>query len=288
VGYHFQAYIKSFVDLAGIPLLPDGSNWSPQPHQFRVFFPTVYYHRFEFPSLTAVSRFLRHADIEVTRTYVTAIVTGSRLRLADEAQASRRSREDLKASLSAKTRAEDFERGRVNFIVETATAVANGTIAVSGAGGRQWEAELQALVKKARGFTRFASESSARTFPQLLEGWVRGKSLEPHPQGHSFCKCTGSPNDLSSAACLLEKQVVEGIVPTANRAPDLAYAADLTCLICPHRVGLPCNQPYWDDAKGEATSASLTAALPFQRAAASERAARIQRHAGPATKPVRY
>lgn len=281
VGYHLQDYIDNFVKIASVPVLPDGTEWVPTPHQFRVFFPTMYYHRFDYPSLLALCRFLKHVNIDVTRTYVTAIVTGSRISLADEARAAGRSRDELKARLSARKRADDFEVGRISFLRGIVIGIAEGSITPTGAGGRQWASDLRALVKRSQEFTRFTSSSSDRSFTDLIDDWVKGKALEPHPQGHSFCKCTGSASDLTSAACLLEKQDVEGIAPVANRVPDLAYAADLTCLVCPHRVGLPCNERYWDEAATESDAAATSAALATQRTSAIERSSRIRRHLGP-------
>lgn len=276
----FVDLIRAFADFADLPPLPDGTSWQPLPQQFRVFFPTMYYHRFDYPSLTALSRLLKHHNTDTTRTYVTNAVRGSRLQIVDERVASKRSREACKATSSAEARANAFEEVRVSFLSETADAIAKGTIRVGGGGGRQWTNDLQGLVMQAESAARFSNDASAADLAALLRSWVVGKSLEPHPQGHSFCKCTALHSDLVAAACLAAKLVEEGIRPQEHRGPDLAYAADEVCAVCPHNVTLPCNVPYWRDALDEAERVAETGALTHQRESALLRAERIRLHLG--------
>lgn len=276
----FDELIRAFAQHADLPPLPDGTLWQPLPQQFRVFFPTMYYHRFDYPSLTALSRLLKHHNTDTTRTYVTNAVRGSRLQISDERVASKRSREACKARRSAQARASAFEEVRANFLHETADAIATGAMQVGGGGGRQWTNDLQALVAQAESAARFSNDPSSADLATLLRSWLVGKALEPHPQGHSFCKCTALHSDLAAAGCLAAKFEREGARPQDQRGPDLAYAADEICAVCPHNLTLPCNLPYWRDALCEAESVTEAGALATQRESARVRVKKIRAHVG--------
>lgn len=291
VDFDMSQSLKALAAFLGVPPLPDGSAWDFQPHQFRVFFGVVYYWVYDYPSLTALSSFFRHFDPTTTRGYVTQAVQGSFLRLVEERRAARRTRagkaaangdETRRAVLAIKERGRDFEEVRQEFLLEVARGAADGDSPLRGFGGETWNRELAALVE---GLSREVQIAPAgvgeASLDVALRAWIKGRHLEPHPAGHSFCKCGPALPDLAAAACLAVKAASagDGFDLALETGPDHAHAADETCAGCPHNVQRPvANRLYWEGRIAEADHAAAKAATDGQRRNAAARAARLRDH----------
>jgi hypothetical protein len=211
------------------------------------------------------------------------------LRFADEKDAARkrqseRSRADSDSvARSARERAKDLEEARVNFLLSIVRGVAENEVRLTGHGGEAWTREIGALVAQISHSITLAPAgmSPEPTLDSLLKKWVEGRYLEPHPQGHSFCKCGSSPYELAAAACLSVKKIRESgeVSSTAPIGPDYACAGDETCSGCPHNVQrAAANERYWRAKLTEAENAAQNGATASARASATRRAARLREH----------
>jgi len=291
VDFQMSKALRALATFVRVPPLPDGSQWDFKPHQFRGFFGVTYFWRFDYPSLTALSDFYKHFNPTMTQAYVTRLVQGSLLRLLDEKRALRKSRnarirdgedETTRAIVLARERARDFKECGEAFILEVARGAVTGAKPLSGWGGQAWNRELGALIEKVGLDIHLVPTSGGvTTLDAILSEWVKGKHLEPHPAGHGFCKCGSDRADLGAAACLTVKREREGkfFDTAAVSAPDYAYAADETCLVCPHNIQRrDANERYWLEKLTEAEHAAKKAATNAQRTKAGCRAARISEH----------
>lgn len=291
VDFKMGQALKALAAFVRVPPLPDGSEWDFKPHQFRVFFGTTYFWRFDYPSLTALSDFYEHFNPKMTHVYVTRQVQGTFLRLVDEKEAARRNRktrasadgdEATRAIFLAHERARDFTACRDSFVLEIARGTITGEEPLSGWGGEAWNRELEALIEKAAADIHLVPASgSVTTLDAMLREWAKGKHIDPHPAGHGFCKCGSDRSDLAAAACLAVKRECAGehFDTAVVTGPDYAYAADETCLGCPHNIQRRnANERYWLERLAEAEHASQKAATKPQRQIAERRAERIREH----------
>lgn len=288
VRFTMNEGLRMLSSFSGVPSLPDGTEWPWKAHQFRTFFGVTYFWRFDFPSLTALSDFFRHFNPTMTKSYVTRVVKGALLKLQEEKAANRRLKrrnasDEVSAAVSyASERAVDFERCRTDFMLRIAKAAADGTAPLSGRAGELWNRELLALMDQAAAYSHLATpaERAQRTLDELIADWVNGKTLEPHPAGHSFCKCGKSDADLATAACLqARKGIEEDFEPSRTIGPDYSYAADEVCSKCPHNVQRACaNRSYWLAAIKESEISAKLAPSESQRKRATERANVLRAH----------
>ena len=236
--------LRRFAKHVRVPPLADGSKWWFAPHQFRRFFGIVYYHRYRFPHLVALSNFYRHFDPDMTRRYISETASGNFL-WASEEQRIRRSEEERKARFRASDRLQDFQEEALNFRLDRYSAIASGHERVSGFGGELLKKDLEKLQQEAMAVLEIGpgGDGTGPTLDQLLMNFAKDRRLEPNPLGHSYCKCTSDQVDLKSAACL--HQNADEQTQIMRGAPDPRFAGDLTCSGCPHNVQLPENEAYW-------------------------------------------
>jgi integrase len=251
VGFKPILAIRSFAAFVEVPALPDGLQWLFATHQFRRFYAVVYFYRFRFASLTALSYFLHHFDPDQTRRYITKFVMGAYLRLVELRDASDETLKAAKvADQQALLRADEFKQAKRDFMMDIFRSIALGTERVSGFGGRSLELELADLVSEAERLVTISSDKSiVSTLDRLLVEFVERQSLMPNPEGHSYCKYCPSSQNKSTAACLMKKAQIEGI-DSIEGSPeaDFAYADDLTCSGCINNVQLDENEAYWRQA----------------------------------------
>jgi len=266
--------IKRFADCIEVPPLPDGSEWEFSPHQFRRFFSIVYYHRFHYASLTALSEFLRHYDPDMTRRYITEATRGALGRIREEATAATEQIKQLKAAAAPtaevasaqslldelaaadktlRLHQKEFDGGRLAAEFSRMWSVAVGEEMIGGHQGEMLKSELEKLIAEARRKVELSSQGGsdeASVFNGLLSKFVRSRTFEPHPQGHSYCGCTRTRADLAVAGCLRRRK--EDIVDTAGlagnvgRVPDFAFADPFTCSACPHNIQMQENRDWWE------------------------------------------
>ncbi|MGE5478079.1 MAG: hypothetical protein ACM3Q1_15585 [Bacteroidales bacterium] len=269
--YHFGPSMRHFANFIGVPPLPDGSDWAFAPHQFRRFFAIVYYHRFRYASLTALSAFLKHYDPDMTRRYISESTAGSLVKVREAANAAAARVKEMKAANAAtaeietakkhlseiksaehaiKARQRDFEDGRLEAEFSRMWAAASGEESIGGHRGETLKTELETMILAARRQVELApagSISEATAFNDLLRGFVTSHVFEPHPQGHSYCGCSRSADDLAAASCLQQKALIRGEETAALAlGPDYAFADARTCSGCPHNIQMQENRRWWE------------------------------------------
>lgn len=237
--------LTTFAEVAGVPPLPDGSNWWFTPHQFRRFFGITYYHRYRFPHLAALSQFYRHFDPDMTRVYISESALGSFLRLEEERRLHETALERAERQRDTDRR-NDFLADAQNFRLDLYRSVLRGNERATGFGGDVLTHELQTLEANVRSQLEIEAPGTdgEGALNQALVAFAAGTRLEPNPLGHGYCRCRSTPTDLRAANCL--RQSGSELSPTDFAvAPDPAHASDRVCAACPHNVQLPENESYW-------------------------------------------
>lgn len=244
--FEIKKRLMQFADFVNVPSLLDESRWRFAPHQFRRFFSIVYFNRFRFRSLTALTNFLHHYDPDMTRRYIHEAARGGFARLSEEQRLLAHQRTTRRQAAVAQKTYEDFEAGRKDFMHERFRSVALQGEKIGGYGGEQIKIELVRLVDEAKRLVeiRSTTDDVEMTFDRLLVDFVETRRLEPNGLGHSYCKCTANSQDLRTANCLIQKRLA-GEPTEADTAPDPAFAADSVCSPCPHNCQFGENEPYW-------------------------------------------
>jgi hypothetical protein len=201
----------------------------------------------------------------VTRAYVEAATAGRLLRILDERDAFPEEIEALQAvdahDSDLRTMVDEVAQ---EFLTSIMRGVVLGTEIIGGIGGRQLKLDLNALVERLRGTVTVSSNPSDEQFDldAVLADFVASRFVRPHPDGHSYCKCTPSRTDLAAAACL-RKRAESGLLMEGIVAPDWGQADAATCGGCPHGVKLRENVAIVRDLEGRLLKeAQLGAAAP--------------------------
>jgi hypothetical protein len=278
VGKCFGSRVRRFIDFADVPALANGTRWRFELRQFRTFFATVYYHRFHYPSLTALSDFLKHYNPDTTKSYITASVQGSYLHLSEERNRKQKQLEVRTMVEQARARLRDFEEGRISFITTLAKDALAGDGQISGAAGEAWRRELEQLTSLAERNLILTTDKSDNSWDVQLRSWAKSKVLEPHPQNHSYCTCDGSIGSVNIAGCVVEAKKHGSSGEDGARGRDLAFASDLTCSVCPHNLQTSATERYWRQKEAEAARAAAMCLTPRQRAAAVKQLASCREH----------
>jgi integrase len=247
VGFGFPQVLREFAEYVGVPALPDGTYWHFTPHQFRRFFSIVYFYRYRYPSLSALSEYLRHFNPDTTRQYISEVSQGSFARLSEESKVD----QDLWSVMQrdAQRNLDEISETSQEFKVEVLTEALNNPDKMRGFGGDKLRAELQKKLDEAENKFRIGSkppDDPSRTLDEIIIAFANSCTIEPKGFGHSYCKCSTSQLDLEVAACVQEGQEgQDGKGPIVG--PDNRFVADLTCSKCVHNVQLPENEVYWRD-----------------------------------------
>ncbi|MBA9030932.1 hypothetical protein [Rhizobium leguminosarum] len=272
VRFELDLRLDQARDYLNIPLLDDGSAWHFTPHQFRKFFGVVYFWRWAFPNLTALTLQYRHFNPDVTKGYI-ELRAADALRLRDEKLAEAARKSDA-------LRTADFDSGRVEFVSWTIKGISTG-LEIGGPLGRRLRAEIDALKEQFLPdiqITESLGDADEPTLDAALEALIGTTLIKIHPEGHSLCGCGGSERDVALSQCLALKQMLTGILPSEANAADFDFAEDTGCLVCPHRGALPTMSEYWDQ-EMTAIQKSILLAPPKQKADLSNRMATIQEFA---------
>jgi integrase len=267
--------LKQFVAFIGLKAPQHDPDWRITPHQFRRFFAIVYFYRFAFPHLSALTIFLGHYDPSATRHYCSNAVLGSYAKLISDREADELARKDAELALKyARQRVEDFETERRQFVTNTFYAIASNQLRVGGFGGDRIKADLAALVAEANRIVMIepSTHGTDTTLDKMIQAYALNKVLEPHPQGHSLCKCSSNPVDLAAAACLALRRAFTGNTALPASGPDYAYAEDLVCSGCPHNVAVEWFEGYWHRAEQEASELTARSESQHLREASEDRA----------------
>jgi hypothetical protein len=276
VHFEVNAAVQRFANYVGVPLLQDGTPWRFTSHQFRTFFAVMYYHRFEMGSLTALSHFLRHNDPSMTRRYVTRPLKGYFAELIDDRYAATQKQSVVdKAIFYAEQRNADFSAAGAAFRLTKYKSI-------GGFGGDALKRDLLSLVKQWEQVIEIEGQADGIgddvRLDMLLENFVRDKYLDPHPQGHSYCKCSSEPLDLAAAACLQGNPARDRSETPRPTAPDYGQASDETCSRCPHNVAFTENKAYWLEQHAQASEQAARGTREHLRMAGARRATKLREH----------
>ena len=186
--------------------LADGSEWLFTPHQFRRFFAMMYYWRYEYRNLGALSYQLRHLDPAVTQVYVTERETG-----------------------------EIFKEVGKDHTVAVLTETAVGERNLSGAFGERFKGVVRKLYARLSKATKVVSPNLVR---RTVERYVTksGRRLKGMPWG--YCACGTRSHELGMARCLIGKD------PESLAGPDFGNSSPVICCNCPHHATEQIFEPF--------------------------------------------
>lgn len=172
--------------------------WHWHPHQFRRFFATLYFYRFEGATLEVLSHHLRHFNIEMTRRYVT--------------------RDPEMAAIWLNT-----EWGYQGWIARQ--MVANWRSVTGSLANELQEAALERADFFRRKLTIVSPDSLASSLALIM----RERDLVLTPKPWILCSCPVSKAAAAIAACQREAGQ-----PADAVGPDFSYAGEEVCAGCPH------------------------------------------------------
>ncbi|WP_354039727.1 site-specific integrase [Devosia sp. UYZn731] len=221
--FHVRRSLSLFAAKVGPFLLEAGFEWIPKPHQLRRFFAVLYFNRFRYGHLTALSMFLRHESLDVTGRYVREAHGGTFV----ETPAGRR------AIREARRAREDFVAVEHDFKVERLTSALKDGEMMGGWGGQAIQRQFEDLKRDAAARLELMSgdeipEESLNRIIQLMSGSI---NMEPHNSGQGYCKSTNRPEDRAVAVCLREA-VKSGLQPEQLQVPVSAFATGTVCVDC--------------------------------------------------------
>lgn len=199
-------HFNLFVNFLSLTPLPDGSQWVFTPHQFRRFFAILYFWRYQYGNLAALSHHLRHLNPAMTLRYLTEEDSGAIFRHVGK-----------------------------EFTTTVLTEAALGERNISGNFGERFKATARKLRQH---FRRVVKVVSPRLVGRLVERYVErsGRRLRAMPWGYCFCGTL--PHQLQSAKCLEHNPA-----PT-SAGPDSSNSSPTTCANCQHHVTEVVFEPF--------------------------------------------
>lgn len=204
--------IHDFVEYLSLPLTKDGVQWRYAPHQFRRFFAILYFYRYEYANLSALSYQLRHFNVEMTHIYITEVETGAIFK----------------------------EEGK-KFTSTILSEAALGKRNISGPFGERFKEKFDRLIQQYRRQLKVVTPDLVNiTVERLIE--KQNYSLKGFRWG--YCACGTAPNRLATARCLSDKPQRE----TAAE-PDLSESSPLICGDCPHHLVTEIFKDSWQQEK---------------------------------------
>lgn len=200
VGNHLDAFARE----VGVPghRHRDGSvdAWHWHAHQFRRFFAVLYFYRYEGATIEALSHYLRHFNLEMTKRYVT--------------------RDPEVAAVW-----NDVEWG---YTSDVARSIVAGDRSVSGAAGDRLKKIAQRLVDT---FRRKLLVASPERLAASLALVMRRQGMVLTPKPWVTCTCPRTHDAAVHAACRRGRPLDAKTV-----GPDFAHAGPSVCASCPHAM----------------------------------------------------
>lgn len=272
-NYNVYRSLDRFSDFVGVPAI-DGARWIPKPTEYRRFFGIIYFHRYRFPNLIALSDFYRHFNPSRTRGYITEIAQGTHVRRKEDARVRAARAGQGRDRKFGVDRFKDFEAAGLDFRMDLLADAVTGRGYLTGHGGQLIMSDLSKLVAELKSQLQLETGDDVPVpeLNQMLRDFAMGLSLEPHPKGHSLCKCTLHPVDLFAAACVKKRIENYPDAPPAD-GPDLEFATDVNCATCAHNVQCPTTRTWWQKILEHEHHESSNALLPFLKEMARKRAA---------------
>jgi hypothetical protein len=200
VGRH----LDDFASLVHLPLHQlDGASpnaWHWHPHQFRRFFAVLYFYRFEGATIEALSHYLRHFSLEMTKRYVT--------------------QDPEVAAIWT-----DVEWGYMGYVARSIVA---GERSVSGAMGERLKRTARRLIDLFRRKLQVASPERVGASLTLV---MQRQGLVLTPKPWVTCSCPRTHEAALKAACRRGRMVDRDAI-----GPNFAQAGPTVCSFCPHAV----------------------------------------------------
>jgi hypothetical protein len=206
VQFYLDRALKRFVDFLCLSPLPDGSKWHFTPHQFRRFLSIMYFWRYEFGTLGALSHQLFHKDPDMTLRYVTEGDQGAIFR-----------------EMGA-------EHATV-LLMETAFGERN----LSGPFGEHCKAAAIKLYRRYRRSTKVVTE---KTVNKVVERHVQKSSLRLKAMPWGYCACGTGPQQTARARC------VKNSSKNDSSGPDFSGSSPDICCECPHHATEKIFEPF--------------------------------------------
>lgn len=174
--------------------------WHWHPHQFRRFFAVLYFYRFEGATIEALSHYLRHFSLEMTKRYVT--------------------KDPEVAAIWT-----DVEWGYTGHVARSIVA---GERSVSGAAGERLKKTAQRLLDLFRQKLQVTSPERAGSSLALI---MQRKGMVLTPKPWVTCSCPRTRDAAAVAACRRQTVASSNAV-----GPDFAHAGAAVCSSCTHAV----------------------------------------------------
>jgi len=207
VYFSLKSALKEFVDFLSLTPTSKGSRWVFKPHQFRRFFAIMYFWRYQYRDLAALSHQLRHFNPAMTQRYVTESESGAIFRYVNK-----------------------------DYTTTILTEAALGERNISGPFGERFKTTVRKLRAHYR---RLVKVVTPTLVGKLVERYVErsGRRLKAFQWG--YCTCTTLPQELRLARCLQNYGEETAI------APDLSRSSPVICGDCPHHVTESVFEKFW-------------------------------------------
>jgi hypothetical protein len=206
VRFRVAYSLHLFVSFLSITPLPDGNLWKFTPQQFRRFFAIMYFWRYQYGNLAALSYHLRHFNPAMTQRYVTEPDSGAIFRHINK-----------------------------DYTTTILTEAAIGERNISGPFGERFKAVARKLRQHYRRTVKVVSPKLVR---KVVERFVlkSGRRLKAMLWGYCFCGTL--PHQLKTARCLENS-------PTEIRGgPDFSQSSPSICAGCPHHLSELIFEPF--------------------------------------------
>ena len=241
VTFRLAKSLKYFVSFLNLPALPDGSYWDFTPHQFRRFFAIMYFWRYHYRNLGALSHHLRHFDPGMTLTYLTERDPGVIFRKV-------------------------AKEHTLTLLSETAAGERN----LSGPFGERFKNAAISLYRRFHRKTRVVAPSLMR---KVIERYVDKNHRRLKPMRWGYCACGDKPYDVKRARCLKDKSARN------SKGPDLAIATPTICCDCPHHATEKVFEPFLrTEIEFHERAAECATNGPLLRSASREHLQKLKQH----------
>jgi len=206
--FNLKGSLRNFVRFQSLAPTENGDAWEFKPHQFRRFFAIMYFWRYEYGDLSALSQHLRHFNTEMTQIYVTESETGA-----------------------------IFKHAGLEFTTTILAEAAQGKRNVSGPFGERFKEKISRLVQQYRRRTKIVTPNLIN---ETVEKYVEKSSRRLKGFRWGYCACGTAPQQLSAARCLQGSAQSNTAVE-----PDLSKSSPTICGDCPHHLTGEVFKDFW-------------------------------------------
>jgi hypothetical protein len=241
VRFYLGYSLNEFVDFLHLSPLADGKSWRFTPHQFRRFFAIMYYWRYEYGNLAALSHQLFHSDPGMTLKYVTERDIGAIFK-------------------------EVGTEHTATLLMETAVGERN----LSGPYGERFKTTAIKLYHR---YKRLTKVVAPRMVSKVIERYVQRSSIRLKAMPWGYCTCGTRPHQVAKARC------VSKISKLNSSGPDFSGSSPATCCDCPHHATDRVFEPFLlTQIEFHGRAAADPKNGPMVRATSREHATKLRAH----------